>query len=77
MKVSLRKGTTYWNGTGWQATATSVQATLSAPGTTATNWAYTWAIPAGSVRVTYNLTITATDSSGKLATTTRSFSARG
>ncbi len=42
-------GGQYWNGTGWQSGNTIVPATITSPGTTNTNWTYSFATPPGGV----------------------------
>jgi sugar lactone lactonase YvrE len=42
-------GGQYWNGTGWQAAATTVPATLATPGALNTTWSYSFNAPPGGV----------------------------
>ncbi|MGB0100782.1 MAG: SMP-30/gluconolactonase/LRE family protein [Nocardioides sp.] len=67
VKLGIKQGGTnlWWNGTGWQAQATKVTATLSQPGGTTTSWTYTLpAAPPGS----YGFSTDVTDLAGKAGT---------
>jgi Bacterial Ig domain len=57
-------GGQYWNGTTWQASNTTVVATLATPGATTTNWTYTFNAPPGGVFAVAALTYDAANNYG-------------
>jgi hypothetical protein len=68
VRVSIQDTGTgqYWTGSGWSATATTVNGTLASPGAATSNWSYTFNAPsAGS----YAVTAAAVDSSNVVDST--------
>ncbi len=65
VRVAIRNVTTsqWWNGTGWQTAIFNHEATLTAPGTTATAWSLSWTPPATG---SYAIQVTAVDGAGKV-----------
>ena len=61
VRVGIQNSTDqWWNGTAFQAAATTVNANLNTPGTPASNWTYNFNSPGAG---TYRITATAVDSS--------------
>ena len=65
VRLGIQNRTTlqWWNGTAFQTTATTVNATLASPGATSTGWSYVWTPPAAG---SYALQVTAVDGVGKV-----------